>query len=623
MNDNNSTSAKDNQSRNFSSVATVANSCSPKSSPKKELYVLAKDRIISEPKFRNEFLFENKFKNNIINQTSIKKPKSSNIYITGLNDSNEIGSDVFKYVETTPSNNQDLSRPLTKKNSDLNVDNKITKLPIIYPTRSQIRKNVISPLFKCCEQVLSPKVLNKVYYQQLDNERESKYRLCKTYENANKFVAKPHNPKGAVVPDGPRNYVTKTKEINRIRYCMNLKTESIKRYNDGINNQIKSLDYTIKSMNEYKNNLENKLLSELNHEIRALDKVLLTEKLEDEKLKNQLVKLKKEYFNLLSRITKNEQNKNQIEKWLVLQIYIKEGILIDDKNILNYVSKKYGGKLVIESPEEFNEVFKRKERKNIKLIDALNHLHEDKMVLFKELKEIEDSNIVDKETVMEVLEKEKLLSLLKMRNNDLLKEKREILKMSNNSPIIESPPVSSSLSPSFINKNRDKDSKKVINFSKIYKLIQECYNCIVENDKESTGDFEDKLKVINNINIKSTKALSQMKVIEMSYTFLFYYKEKNIQAHQKLYEKIMEQIDLNRKKYKSEKHKQEEKQREMELYKKLEAKKDRIIFRPRRQDLYSNLIIIEKMKKEEKKKNKNVKKDIDIYDFLYDIDEEK
>lgn len=623
MNDNNSSSAKENQSRNFSSVATVANSISPKSSPKKELYVLAKDRIISEPKFRNEFLFENKYNKNIINQTSLKKPKSSSIYITGLNDSNEIGSDVFRYVETMPSNNEDLSKPLSKKISDLN-DNKVTKLPIIYPTRSQIRKNVISPLFKCCEQVLAPKVLNKVLYQQLDSERESKYRLCKTYENVNKFGAKPQNPKGAVVPDGPRDYVNKTKEINRIRYCMNLKTESIKRYNDGINNQIKSLDYTIKSMNEYKNNLENKLLTELNHEIRALDKVLLTEKLEDEKLKNQLVKLKKEYFNLLSRIAKNEQNKNQIEKWLVLQIYIKEGIHIDDKNILNYVSKKYEGKLIIQTPEEFNDVFKRKERKNIKLIETLNHLHEDKMVLFKELKEIEDSNIVDKETVMEVLEKEKLLSLLKMRNNDLLKDKREILKMNSNSPIIESSSISSSsLSPSFINKNRDKGTKNVINFGKIYKLIQECFDCIVENDKESTGDLQDKLKIINNISIKSTKALSQMKVIEMSYTFLFYYKEENIQSHQKLYEKIMEQIDLSRKKYKSEKHKQEEKQRELELYKKLEAKKDRIIFRPRRQDLYSNLIIIEKMKKEERKKNKNVKKDIDIYDFLYDIDEEK
>ena len=308
----------------------------------------------------------------------------------------------------------------------------------------------------------------------------------------------------------------------------------------------------------------------------------------------------------------------------MLQIYIKEGIHIDDKNILDYVSKNYKGKLVIETPEEFNEVFKRKERKNIELIETLNHLHEDKMVLFKELKEIEDSNIVDKETVMEVLEKEKLLSLLKMRNNDLLKDKREILKMNSNSPIIESSSISSSsLSPSFINKNRDKGTKNVINFGKIYKLIQECFDCIVENDKESTGDLEDKLKIINNISIKSTKALSQMKVIEMSYTFLFYYKEENIQSHQKLYEKIMEQIDLSRKKYKSEKHKQEEKQRELELYKKLEAKKDRIIFRPRRQDLYSNLIIIEKMKKEERKKNKNVKKDIDIYDFLYDIDEEK
>lgn len=106
-----------------------------------------------------------------------------------------------------------------------------------------------------------------------------------------------------------------------------------------------------------------------------------------------------------------------------------------------------------------------------------------------------------------------------------------------------------------------------------------------------------------------------MKVIEMSYTFLFYYKEENIQSHQKLYEKIMEQIDLSRKKYKSEKHKQEEKQRELELYKKLEAKKDRIIFRPRRQDLYSNLIIIEKMKKEERKRTKMLKRTLIFMTF--------
>ena len=55
----------------------------------------------------------------------------------------------------------------------------------------------------------------------------------------------------------------------------------------------------------------------------------------------------------------------------------------------------------------------------------------------------------------------------------------------------------------------------------------------------------------------------------------------------------------------------------------MEAKKDRIIFKPTRQDNYSSLIYIEKMKKEERKKNKNVKKEIDIYDFLYDLDEDK
>ena len=122
---------------------------------------------------------------------------------------------------------------------------------------------------------------------------------------------------------------------------------------------------------------------------------------------------------------------------------------------------------------------------------------------------------------------------------------------------------------------------------------------------------------------RSSKALIQMKIIEMSYTFLFYYKEDNIQRHQKFYEKIMEQIDLEKKRLKSEKHKKEEKERALELYKKYEAKKDKIIFKPRHQDIYSNLIYIEKIKREERRKNKKAKKEIDIYDFLYDIDEEK
>ena len=173
------------------------------------------------------------------------------------------------------------------------------------------------------------------------------------------------------------------------------------------------------------------------------------------------------------------------------------------------------------------------------------------------------------------------------------------------------------------NKNREKKANNKINLNNIYKLIQKGFNYIVENDKETTRNFKGSLPNINTILNRSNKALTQMKIIEMSYTFLTYYKENNIERHQKFYEKIMEQIDLEKKLLKSEKHKKEEKERALELYKKFEAKKDKIIFKPRHQDIYSNLIYIEKIKREERKKNKISKKEIDIYDFLYDIDEEK
>jgi hypothetical protein len=74
---------------------------------------------------------------------------------------------------------------------------------------------------------------------------------------------------------------------------MNLRSESMKKYNNSIRDQIKSIDYTIKSINAYRNNLENRFLSEYNQQLRVLDKAILNDKLEDEKLKNEIVKLKK------------------------------------------------------------------------------------------------------------------------------------------------------------------------------------------------------------------------------------------------------------------------------------------------------------------------------------------
>ena len=330
MNDNNSSFGKDNQSRNFSSKITVANSNSPKSSPKRDAYISIKEKIKSDPKFSNEFLFEKQFKNLNANLSLNIKPNNGSIYLTGIGNVNDIKSDLLQNIEAKTIEYPNLSRSISKKDSITNISHNLN-LDLPYINSYHYKENEMSPIFSCCDQELSPTVLNKVVHQQ--KEKESKYRLCKTLENEKKLIVKPFKPGDIVIPDGPKGYVLKTRELNRIRYCMNLRSESMKKYNNSIKAQIKSIDYTIKSINAYRNNLENKFLSEYNQQLRVLDKVILKEKLEDEKLKSEIVKLKKENANIMAKIKKNELNKFYIEKWLGLQIYIKEGIQLDEKKI--------------------------------------------------------------------------------------------------------------------------------------------------------------------------------------------------------------------------------------------------------------------------------------------------
>ena len=399
---------------------------------------------------------------------------------------------------------------------------------------------------------------------------------------------------------------------------MNLRTESIKEFNYNIREQINSIDYTINSLKVYKNNLENNFLNDFLVQLRTLNQITLKERLEEEKLRNRLVKLKKEIYNLLAKKRKTEMNKYQIERWLGLLIYIRERVKINELKIPNYVSKNYNGKLIIESADEFDDFYKKKEQRNIRLIEKLNISNNEKMTLFKELKKIKQSYSEDKELIKSILEKEKLLSLLKMRNNELLEEKKEALRLASNSSYTENSlsdvPPQTNLAKSNKDKNNTENSK--INFTLIYNLIQNTFDYIYLNDKESVTENVESLPIINKMNIKSTMALNQMKIIELCYTNLLFYKDSHIEGNEELYKRLSEEIEKNHKRIKAEKYKKEEELKELELYKKLKAKKERIIFRPKRQDNYSSLIYIEKLKKEEKKRRKKVKKEIDIFDYL-------
>ena len=625
---NNTSQVKDNNQSNFSSVPTVTYSSSLVSSPLKDKNFFNKERLISEPKYSNENIFEKKASKviNNIYQSNVIKPRNNGIYITGLANSSEMPSDIQRSMTTNENSN--ISKSISNREKKPKVHKKLN-LPYIITNISPNEDLIpISPVFSCCDEENSPRLLNKILYRQ--QIQEQKNNKCKTSGNENKIVNS--KPKKVAVKDGPKNYISKTREINRLKYCINLKLENIKDFYYDYRQEIKNIDFTINSIKAYKNNLEHKFINEYVSQLRSLNKITLNERLKEEQQRNEIVRLKKSISNMSYRKKRLELNKFLIEKWIGLQVYIKDKIRMDGKQIKNYITKGNRRQSLFQSADEFEDFFKKKEINNLRLIQTLNVKTQEKAVLFKELKNVELYNIEDDNYLIKMItEKEKLLKLLKRRNSELLQERNEVKKMNSEPKFDKLSPINLDLisftpkKDKNTNKEKDKENSNkniIINYNIIYPLIQKTFDYIIANDKSSLSESEDTFRYINSINIPSTKALSQMKMIEMAYTYLIYYKMNNMEGNETLYKQLMEEIEHNHKKRKAEKYKKEEDLKEYEMHKKMEEKKNRIVFKSRKDD-YSSLIYIEKIKNKERKMKKNTKKKLDIFDFLYDIDDDK
>jgi hypothetical protein len=365
--------------------------------------------------------------------------------------------------------------------------------------------------------------------------------------------------------------------------------------------------------------------------LRALNKITLNERLKEEQQRNEIVRLKKAISNMTYQKKRLELNKYLIEKWIGLQVYIKDKVRMDGKQIKNYIKKSaIRRQSLFQSADEFEDFFKKKEINNLRLIQMSNIKMQEKADLFKELKKVESNNIEDDNYLINmIIEKEKFLKLLKHRNTELIQERKEVKKLSASLTDNEISPINLELISFTPKKNRDKNKDKdknnqniIINYNIIYALIQKTFDYIMSQDQACLGESEDSFRYISGIITPSSKALAQMKIIEIAYTFLIYYKMNNIQGNEILYKQLMEEIEQSHKKRKADKYKKEEELKDFEMKKKMEEKKNRIVFKSRK-DIYSSLIYIEKIKNKEKKMKKKSKKKLDIFDFLYDIDDDK
>ena len=622
---NNSSQIKDNNQSNFSSVQTGLYSSSLISSPFKDRNLFNRERLISEPKYSNENIFEKKLNEGLgnINQYQKIKQRNSGLYITSLGNVSDMHSENQKSIMTT-NECTNASKPITNKNKRSKLNKSQHSLPFIMTNLNQNEDLIpISPIFSCCNQENTPKLLNKILYRQ--KLQEQKTNIYKSPGNENKFINS--KPKKVTVKDGPKNYISKTRELNRLKYYMNLKIETIKDYYYDYRQEIKNIDFTINSIKAYKNNLESKFINEYVSQLRTLNKITLNERLKEEQQRNEIVRLKKDISMMMYNKKRLEITKFLIEKWIGLQIYIKDKVRVEDKQIKKYLNKNYKDQTIFRSSEEFEEFFKKKEVNNLRLIKTLNIKTEEKAGLFKELKNLELSHLQGNNYLLNMIsEKETLLKLLKIRNAELVHEKKEVAKLKNHSSFeekLQSKLTNITFTPKKEKQNEKTKTNPMINYNILYPLIQKTFDYIISNDSISLSESEENFKYINHINMPSTKALAQMKLIEMSYTFLVFYKKNNIKKNDALYKQLLDEIEQNHKNIKAEKYRKEEELKQREIHKKMEEKKNRILFKPTREDIYSSLIYIEKIKAKERKKKKNIKRKIDIFDLLYDIDDDK
>ncbi len=116
-----------------------------------------------------------------------------------------------------------------------------------------------------------------------------------------------------------KNILIKLKVLFLSRYSLKNKKETIKRIEDNINYDIKSLDNTMKNIKVYQNVLDNNYINRYNDSIKKLYIQIENERIKNDELIFQPNKLLKDIIFIKSQINKIEYIKKGIEKWIVFQ----------------------------------------------------------------------------------------------------------------------------------------------------------------------------------------------------------------------------------------------------------------------------------------------------------------
>ena len=565
---------------------------------------------IKEKKYSNTALFENPKRDLSKNE---KKRQKTNLYLTNLTYT-KFGDTNFETKSTLISTKINQTNNSTK-NRDHNNFYK-TKSTLPYITNYNMNDNQNK---KLDEQTFLE------YFDNMMKNKENINNIIKEGKNKNKNLKQKRN---RTFRDDKNEYLRKTKEIKRLKYELDLKINAMEDYKVNLKNQKNSFNYTISNIQAYKDDIENNFITKYNDILRELSRKIYNEKFSLDSQTNKLKQLKNDVNNLKQMINKKEGILKDIEKWIKLQIYMKEG---KNPENIHLALKKYEGKLIFNSMEELENNLSYKEYQNLRLLDKYNKAKKEKEKLVPLLQEEEKSYEIVEKNFSEIIEdKLALLNSLKKRELNLQSTINQ-LKNINKEPEEKK---SNSTTNIIINKKKDiYDIKYLVNElgikykptksgNNIFNYIESIFYSFLLNEISGISlDINDET-LLSNINLpESKKATIQMNFIELSLNHLISNINNKISSDKnslQIKEKTCKIIDSYHKMKNVNRNNLEMKKKRDNILKKVEKRANKHYVFSRGKVDY-NIVLEEKNKEIERLKNKKHLKKIDIWDFLYDV----
>ena len=565
--------------------------------------------------YLNSSIFESRFStnpNDYLTNTSNNIINNNSSQISNINNNNNIYLTETKQIKTT-SSKENLTKENLKSNNDSlitssnthrRIDNDPNKMEIFYPEFKG--KTSIPPIHRlhpenhniisCCDKKINAKNLNNLFtnYYLIPPKLSNKFTINYKKENIH-------------VRDSSYDYIEKTKSIILLNYRLKLKKEAKKTIENNIKNQIKELDFKMEEIKKAKNELEDNFIIKYYTHLKQLQIGLDNERITNINLMLKLSSLNKEVNSLEGIIQKKKSYINNIEKWLKFLILLKTKKNFSDVKKALKENLNENGK-IFNDVDEFEDIFVNEENKNIFLLKR----YEQKRLEVENLKDERDlyeknENKITSTLNNEILEKEKLHTLMRLRYESLRKLKGKILSNTNNTQF--QPKKKSS---SIKNTNPTNNKKLYLKIVQIYVNIYN--NCFREDI------FIYNLKQIVN---RNEKMIKMMICIELMCNYLIgkFNEYKSEKKFSKILIEIQSKIDFEHKRQKTIEKKQEEYKKYLELKKQIDKRNEKVYFIPKKKvDNYPFNIFVKP--KNNKNNEKNVNKELTIEDFLYDLEED-